>query len=369
MTTLGLALLCRSVPVAAHPPLSRTSTSTPLTAPALPEPASLAAAGSLPAWSLTAADLRSGRLSGDRAEARLRTLAAALAALPADKVSLFAHAFLSSGEDADTGTGLIVTTGGVAATPTLRSWLLEAWYRLDRDGARQAGWHIAAAPHNAAEWALALRNHVDGDAATVRDPATASLLQAGLLNADWASTADAGWLEAHDFLVLAADAGAFNLLASLHAASTPGSPARHAATLGAERFADRHPATTLAALAGNPGLFRDDPALAGRLAARADPADAAQSNALTTWLRNADPAAARGCLAVFPLRLHPAGPALATPAVAVPTLAASAAADRLSVALIDAWSTDPLLARHATSIAPARHRLAALTASAARGGF
>ncbi|QYM78452.1 hypothetical protein K0B96_14280 [Horticoccus luteus] len=291
--------------------------------------------------------------------ARVQQLLRELALLPAGQRSDTIVNFLHTGVDVVLPGEFLLGPGGwLRDWPTFRQALFDYLAQFDSATARFVAQEILTHPpaDQPGQWALALRELARGHPATDWSPVVASRMVDLLNNPEWARDAPRAYLEAFDVIVAGR---ATSLLPELSRLSVTGGHAtRFAAFVSADRLMLAAPAATLAELQRTPSLFGQQPQIRAGLFARADLRDSAQTTALNAYFAREDvpPAERSAFAALFPLYDLTVSNNLLT-APTTRSLADMQAHDRLAIAALSTWTSDPHFAAWQDAFAAINNRL------------
>ena len=197
--------------------------------------------------------------------------------------------FLATGEDAKTGQGFKVGSGGtLEETPSLRTFLMDQLGTVARGiGSQEAAAEARTtlATHGSAdEWAVAMRN------LGWTDPEGSRAVLAGkareLLNdPNWKQSPTGGYLEAFDSIPYSGDA---SLVAELVPLATTRSGTQQAALVALQRLSALAPGQMAAYLNDTPGVLADKPGLRADYMGSLDLTQPGQLNQAETYLSRSD---------------------------------------------------------------------------------
>jgi len=222
----------------------------------------------------------------------LEGLRTQLEALPRDEAIAFIRQYLESGQDMNFPLPFKLGSGGLLEmSPSLRSFLLDEWGRLDPTSAAEYAHTILDSSSVPAEWTLAMRNlawrdqqthnSLQSDTRTTLSRKTHELLR----KTEWLASPTGGLLEAFDLIPYL---GLDSEIQRLTQFMQPGQnrALRFAAYMSLEQLAIESPDTVLAALIQNPEWMSElGPSRAG-FVARLDISDPAQQALFTEYLLN-----------------------------------------------------------------------------------
>jgi hypothetical protein len=280
---------------------------------------------------------------------RLLALRAAWAELDPHILAEMLATLLAGGVDMETGLPFRPGMHGfLQSWPTLRVFLIDTLGASDPEAAAITARELLASTPSADEFAVALRPLTRKGLGRAADAELLGHFNRMIARDDWAGAP--GFASAFDLP---------RLLGSTDAARSliewDGNPKLRAMAL--DEFAADHPATALAALAGETSHL--DPVTRATLMARSDPSDPAQLAAVDAYLRNpALPAEeANAFLKAFPLRSATTGYRLYGKPPAPYSYDTIVAGDRAALERIDQWLQDPALERHREHLGSLRERL------------
>jgi hypothetical protein len=197
--------------------------------------------------------------------------------------------FLRSGEDAATGMGFVIGSGGVLEeATTLRVYLMDRLGRLSRGEDASAALEVARQTlggfGSADEWAISMRNMawLDGESDAFLKERVLALLG----HEPWREAPTAGMLESFDVIV---HTGALEAVPELdRLLVTPGSPLARAAAVALDRLAGRRPLDFATLLNQRPETLAAVPLVRADLFARGDLGVPEQRGQLEAYLLRAD---------------------------------------------------------------------------------
>ncbi len=288
----------------------------------------------------------------------LAGLRAALLAMPPAEAIAWINARLKEGTDVPTGLEFLIGGDqGMKEWPTLRVFLLDVLLSIDPGAAAQAGRGILETFTSPDEWALAMRNVARGSTAEADMTLLKSKAAEMLHHTAWRENPSAGYLEAFDVIVHTRHTGlAPELLACT--AEKDRKAVRHAAFLTLDRLVQAEPAQVLAQLTADASTHPESGLMISNMVARADVRDPAQRQQVEAWLKDAKRTAAElaGFAGVFPNANQMVSNNLIT-RVATFQAADLAVQDRASLAVVNAWLSDPAFSRSHELLRSTRQRL------------
>ncbi len=273
--------------------------------------------------------------------------------------------FLDSKSDAPTHLGFRLASGGLLdEAPTLRTFLLDEWSRLDPATAAEYSKIILAGMDSADEWAVALRNLASGDASADGRALLEQKIALMLQYAPWQQNPSTGYLEAFDVPVYLGGTGFVPTLSGL-VQSQDNSAVAHAAFLALDRLVINNPATVLQALEAQPGLMTGRESTRADYFARADVRDPQQQQILQSYLLNPSISAAelQTFAGIYPNANFMISPNLLTQA-ATPDHDSLMSRDAESLAVAQQWLGDSRFANVAPELRTIIQRLQGFAAQA-----
>jgi hypothetical protein len=288
----------------------------------------------------------------------LTTLRAKLEAMPnAEAIATIRH-FLDGKADADTHLGFkIAQNGSLAEAPTLRTFLLDELARIDPAAAADYAKTILASKDSPDEWAVALRNLLNGDLSDDSHALAKDRFLQMLQSTDWQKSPSVGYLEAFDVAVKLGDSAFVPPLTGLLAAKDNQAVA-HAAYLSLDRMVIGNPVSTLTALAADPDALSGREPVRADYYARLDVRDDAQRKLLEDYLLNPKlgPAELQQFVGVYPNANFMISPNLLTQNQTFDH-ATLAARDAAALKQLDQWLADPRFAALRAQLQAARQRV------------
>jgi hypothetical protein len=225
---------------------------------------------------------------------------------------------------------------------------------------------VLASPDSPDEWAVAMRDLAQGDSTSDARAVLADKFQEMLHNESWLQAPSSGYLEAFDVAVYL---GGTNFLPAMASLAGPASdPAvAHAAYLVLDRLVLENAAITLSALAADPAMAGDRPAMRADFFARGDVRDSQQRAVLESYLLNPSlsPAELDAFAGIFPNANYMISPDLLTD-TPTPNGADLASRDAASLAAVQQWLQDPRFAGVRPQLQRAEARIQGFVSQAAQ---
>jgi hypothetical protein len=294
------------------------------------------------------------------AAAILSTLAAKLRTLAPVAAAALIEELLTSGADVDLPLGFAIAADGtLEGAPSFRVWLLDQLGQIHPEAAALYASRVLAAPRDADEWAIALRNFLRARQAPGGHAYASGKLRELLANPRWREEQSAGWLEAFDAAVHLRAVDLAPDLASLLTRTDPkDKAAAHAAYLALDRLVQAEPENMLAILIAAPEMMTGRELTRASYFARADVRDPAQRTLVERYLL--DPSRSPEELAKF-AGLYPNANLMLSnnllTRVAPPPREEIAARDRAALLAAQEWLADPRFAPLREHLATIQRRL------------
>jgi len=231
--------------------------------------------------------LRNG--SPDEKRAALARLRELLLAEDPQIAAAAVLAFLTAGEDAETGMEFEVgSSGALTAANTLRIFLLDLLPQIDTEASRQASMEALGLRRSADEWAVAMRNLAWADVKTGTQSAALLTAKFGemIANPEWVNAPSSGFLEAFDVPVHIAAVQVMPQLAEF--ANREDTPLQQAALVAMDTMANLHPLEVMNYLNGNTAVMAERPLVRADYFTKADLTDARQLAAVETYMGRTD---------------------------------------------------------------------------------
>jgi hypothetical protein len=299
---------------------------------------------------------------------KLAELRLSLQAMPAKEAVAAIRRFLDTKSDASTRLGFKLASNGLLdQAPTLRTFLLDEFGRLDPAAAADYSKVILASMDSPDEWAVALRNLALGDSSADGRALLTEKTTQMLQYAPWQQNPSTGYLEAFDVPVYLGGAGFVPTLSSL--VQSQDNPAiSHAAFLALDRLVINNPVAVLESLESAPDLMSGRESTRADYFGRADVRDPQQREILESYLLNPSigPTELQTFAGIFPNGNFMVSPNLLTQNT---TLDHDGLMDRdqQSLAVAQQWLTDPRFAQITPVLQTIVQRLQLFAAQAKQG--
>lgn len=224
--------------------------------------------------------------TSDRSDAirSLKELQDMIKSMPPEEAVAWINAFLSRGDDKQTGLSFVIGKGGTLEEwPTFRTFLIDALYSIDPAAAAAISREILSTPTSADEWALALRNVGKSELTEENSAYLISKTEELIANIEWQEKPSIGYLNSFDVLVATNAATSTPLLSDLIQRKDRKDLA-HAGFLTLDRLVQCQPISMLEQLSNDGDLQQSRPEMVSQQFARADIRDETQRELLKTWM-------------------------------------------------------------------------------------